>query len=394
MKILHVIDSLDPRCGGPPAVVLRLAAAQRLLGHKVSILTYASPGADRRIADSLKGIPGIDEVPVHSLDRESNFVSRLIGLSAVRWMAANVRNWNVLHIHGVWDPVVRASASAARRQRVPYVMVPHASLDPWAMRQTPGKRLKKALAMTVQIRGLLNDTAFVHSLNNAESAGIRAAGVTAALEIIPNGIFLEEISNKPAPGCFRAKFPELGSKPFILFLSRLHFKKGLDHLVAGFAMAHNLVPALQLVIAGPDEGERARVCADAAARGLSRDVHIVGPLYGVEKYEALVDACAFCLPSRMEGFSIAILEALAFECTVIISPQCNFPEVAANNAGLEVPLETSAIGEAMARLANNDDLRSRLAQRGGDLVRQNYTWAVIAEQTLTRYRQHGIGERT
>ena len=149
-------------------MVLRLAAAQRLLGHKVSILTYASPEANRRTADSLRGIPGIDEVPVHSLDRESNLISRLRGLTAARWMVANVSNWDVLHIHGIWDPAVRASASAARRQRVPYVMVPHASLDPWAMRQTPGKRLKKALAMTVQIRGLLSDTAFVHSLNNAE----------------------------------------------------------------------------------------------------------------------------------------------------------------------------------------------------------------------------------
>ena len=63
-------------------------------------------------------------------------------------------------------------------------------------------------------------------------------------------------------------------------------------------------------------------------------------------------------------------------------------------ASLEVSLETSAIGEAMARLASNDELRSRLAQRGGDLVRRNYTWAVIAEQTLMRYRQHGIGEQT
>jgi len=243
----------------------------------------------------------------------------------------------------------------------------------------------------VQIRGLLNKAAFIHSLNVAESAGIRAAGVTSPLEVIPNGIFLEEVSSKPEAGRFRARRQELKGRPFILFLSRLHFKKGLDHLVAGFEVARNQVPDLQLVIAGPDDGEQARVEADIAVRGLQEHVHLVGPLYGADKFAALVDACAFCLPSRMEGFSIAILEALAFECPVIISPHCNFPEVPANGAGLEVPLEPEAIGAAMAKVARDEELRREVVTRGLDLVRRDYTWVSIAEEVIRRYQSHSIG---
>lgn len=213
-----MIDSLDPRCGGPPAVVLRLAAAQAGQSDSAAILSYRTHGGDDRVDSSMKAIPGMNRVPVMLVDRERSLIPRIAGAAVKDWCRKRVSEWDVVHIHGAWDPAVRASAAEARRQGIPYVLVPHASLDPWAMRQTPTKRLKKALAMAVQIRGLFNSATFVHSLNEAESAGIRSAGIHAPLEIIPNGIFPEEISVIPEPGRFRAAHPELGSDPFILFL--------------------------------------------------------------------------------------------------------------------------------------------------------------------------------
>ncbi len=391
MRVLHVIDSIDPRTGGPPAVVLRLAAAQAIVGHETGILTYRTPASDERIATSMRGIPGVDRVAIHQLDRERNAVARMLGSATTRWMAAHAPNWEMLHIHGIWDPPVRACSSFAVRQGLPYAIVPHASLDEWAMRQTPVKRLKKMLAMSLQVRGLLNSATFIHSLNEAESAGIRRVGVTSPLEIIPNGVFVEEFSETPSRGEFRAKHPELGDLPFVLFLSRLHYKKGLDFLVAAFEQANRKLPELRLVIAGPDDGERTRVEADVAARGLADRVHLIGPIFGREKYAALVDALAFCLPSRMEGFSIAILEALAFRCPVIISPQCNFPEVAANEAGIEVALEPEGIAAAMVRLASSEDDRARLSASGQALVTRDYTWPSIARLAVARYRHYGVG---
>ena len=389
VKILHVIDSLDPRCGGPPAVVLRLAAAQAGRGDSATILSYRTPGGDERVQASMKAIPGMERVPAVLIERETLILSRISGSSIRAWCRSHVAEWDVIHIHGVWDPAVRASAAEARSQRIPYVLVPHASLDPWAMRQTPAKRIKKALAMAIQIRRLYNGATFVHSLNEAESAGIRAAGITAPLEIIPNGIFPEEIRVIPDTGRFRALHPELGADPFVIFLSRIHMKKGLDFLVAAYDLARRQMPSLRLVIAGPDDGELAKVQADIAGRGLNDCVHLVGPVFGLDKYSALVDAAAFCLPSRMEGFSVAILEALACRCPVIISRQCNFPEVGRNGAGIEVELDPAKIAEAMLTLVRKGTSARSMAERGRKLVEDHYTWPSIAAQIANAYQSHG-----
>jgi glycosyltransferase involved in cell wall biosynthesis len=390
VKILHVIDSLDPRCGGPPAVVLRLAAAQASRGNQVGILTYGTPGGEDRITASMRGIPGIEGVAITSLDREQGVVRRALGSAAGAWCDQNLSAWDVAHIHGVWDPAVRACAARALRNGVPYVLVPHASLDPWALRQSPAKRIKKALAMLLQVRRIYDGATFVHSLNQAESAGIRQAGISSPLEIVPNGIFLDELRSMPSQGQFRAGHPELADDPFMLFLSRIHLKKGLDHLVAAFDLVRVEIPSLRLVIAGPDDGELANVQADIARRGLAGRVHVVGPVYGQDKYGALVDAAAFCLPSRMEGFSVAILEALACKCPVIISPQCNFPEVARNGAGIEVPLEPRAIADAMGRMALDRAAARTLGERGRKLVEDHYTWPAIADMLDATYRRRGV----
>lgn len=390
MRILHVIDSLDPRCGGPPAVALRLAAAQASQGADTAILSYQTFGGEERIATSMTAIPGIHRVAKVLVDRERSLVGRILGSAARDWCRNNLSKWDILHIHGVWDPAVRASASEALRQGIPYVLVPHASLDPWGMRQTPAKRVKKAVAMAVQIRHLYNNAMFVHSLNATESEGIRIAGIRAPLEIIPNGIFLDEIPVLPEPGRFRAKFPEIKDDPFILFLSRIHLKKGLDFLVEAFDIAHRKIPHLRLVIAGPDDGELAKVQADIAARGLGDRVHVVGPVFGLDKYSALVDAAAFCLPSRMEGFSVAILEALTCRCPVIISPQCNFPEVRHSDAGIEVPLDPRRIADAMQQIVTDATFAKVTAERGRQLVEESYTWPAIVSGLDKTYRRYGV----
>lgn len=152
------------------------------------------------------------------------------------------------------------------------------------------------------------------------------------------------------------------------------------------------MPALRLVIAGPDDGELATLKADIAARGIGDRVHIIGPVFGLDKYSALVDAAAFCLPSRMEGFSVAILEALACRCPVIISPQCNFPEVARSGAGIEVELSAMKIADAMLALVHDPERARSMAALGRKLVEDNYTWASIAAALHKTYRRRGVSE--
>ena len=394
MRILHVIDSLDPKFGGPPAVALRLASSQRSQGDAVSILTHhESSDASKRIDTSFLTISGIDAVSIIKVPRSAGKLGKALDRGTRDYILDHHNDYDVIHLHNVWDPAVRAGMVGAKAAKIPYVVTPHGSLDPWPMNQTLPKAIKKRLALRLQMRSLINGSLFVHALNACEQRGIELLKLRTNFEVIPNGVFESEFEQLPAPGVFRNTFPQLGDRPFILFLSRLHYKKGLDFLANGFQYAHKRDPSLQLVVAGPDEGQRAIFVRSIEEAGLTAHVHVVGPLYNNMKYAALVDAAAFCLPSRMEGFSIAILEALACGCPVVISKQCNFPEVNSNGAGIVVDLDPREIGEGILRLVNDAQLRSLVVKNGKTLVRKNYTWPVISTTLRAAYARRIENQR-
>ncbi|MFA6046111.1 MAG: glycosyltransferase [Phycisphaerales bacterium] len=385
MHILHVINTLDPKTGGPPAVATRLAAAQASLGHEVGIVCYADPAADARIASSLAPIPGMSAVTIHTIAPEVGGRGRLVAPNAHAWFDANFPKQSFIHIHGVWDRLLLRAARAAARLRVPYVIVPHGMLDPWSISgQGIAKTIKKRVGLLVAYRSMLAKAAFVHVLNPYEAAAIKAFNLPAPTEIIPNGIFEAEVSPLPAPGAFRAKHPELGADPYVLFLSRVHFKKGLDFLVEAFATLSAAHPALRLVIAGPDDGYLATLKELIQRAGVADHVHVVGPLYGTDKLAAFIDATAFCLPSRQEGFSVAILEAMACGIPVVITEECRFPQVGPAGAGFVVPLGAAHTAAALGRVLKLPDPKA-MGAKGRDLVLSQFTWPRIAEQTIEAY---------
>lgn len=412
MNIVHVVVSLDPAAGGPPIVAARLAAAQAQLGHAVSIVAYDRPAARQAIAEllatpaaaladsassSTSGFtapaanPASDSAASKSTPPRydplppPNRLERLAAPLARRLLPQKLADADVLHLHGVWDPILAAAATAARRLNLPYVLAPHGMLDPWSLSQS---RLKKRIALVLAYRRMLNGAALLHLLNEDESKLIDALHLQPPRRVIPNGISPQEIAHLPPAGTFRRDWPQLGGDPFVLFLGRLHFKKGLDILAHAFAMLAPWHPTLRLVIAGPDDGARAAALAQLSAAGLAGRALFTGPLFGPAKYAALVDAACFCLPSRQEGFSVAILEALASGTPVVISQACHFPEVARNGAGEVVPLEASAVAQAIGRvLGGGAQQRQAMGAAGRAMVQADYTWPRIACQTLDAYRQ-------
>ena len=386
MRILHVIATLDPKAGGPPAVALRLAAAQSLQGHEVTILAHADPEAAPRTLKSLEGIPGIASVRLATLPPPASLSEKVRGQSVRAWMRANLAGTQVLHLHGVWEAILRVAGECARARGIPYALVPHGMLDPWCMTRSLSTRLKKGAALALGYRSLLDHAAFLHTLNADEELGMRPLGLRAPCEVIPNGVFLEEIGTLPASGTFHAQHPELEGEKFILFLSRVHFKKGLDFLIDAFAQVLAVHPRLRLVIAGPDDGALKPALAQAKARGIDTRVHAIGPVYGSAKYAAFVDADVFCLPSRQEGFSVAITEAMACRCPVVISRECHFPEVAAADAGRVVELSAQATSAGLLEVLADDTARRDMGARGRELIVTTYTWPAIARRTERAYR--------
>lgn len=383
MKIAHIISSLDPAAGGPPMVVLRLAAAQANLGHDVSIICYDSPAARPTIDKSIAGLPYIQKVTIHWLTCGGRLETSL-GLGLARKLSPLLENREIVQLHGVWEAMIRVAAVIARRQDMPYVVMPHGMLDRWSMTQ---KRTKKRIAMALAYRKMLDRAAYLHTLNDDEVGPIKQLGISAPTRVISNGVFMEEIEPLPEPGGFRANYPELGDDPFILFLSRLHYKKGLDYLADAFALVAASHKRARLVVAGPDGGVRDSFEQAVQEAGIADRVHLVGPIYGSAKYGALVDATCFCLPSRQEGFSIAITESLACGTPVVISDACHFPEVAKAQAGHVLPLDPKRFAQSMITLLNDPELRGSMSRCARDLVKERYTWPKIAELTIECYQQ-------
>jgi glycosyltransferase involved in cell wall biosynthesis len=255
-------------------------------------------------------------------------------------------------------------------------------LDVWSMKQ---KRLKKRLALLLGYRKMLDGAEFTLALNADEARLLEPLRLKTPILVIPNGIFLEEFAVLPEKGFFRERMPELDEKRVILFLSRLHTKKGLDILAMAFVRLAKSHPQVDLVVAGPDGGARAGFASLVHQLGIEDRVHLTGPLYGEDKLRAFVDASCFCLPSRQEGFSVAITEALACGLPPVISDACHFPEVGTANAGIVVSLDPAEVASALAYVLDNPAMASIMGKNGQRLVRENYTWPRIAELTIQGY---------
>jgi glycosyltransferase involved in cell wall biosynthesis len=285
----------------------------------------------------------------------------------------------------MWQPVLAVAAHQARKQRIPYAISPRGTLNSWSLAQ---KSLKKQLALRLIWKPILHKAAFLHALNTQEAAQIEKLGLTSPIVVAPNGVFPSQFQALPIAGSFRSTLPKLGDKRFILFLSRLHKNKGLDILIDAFSQIATQNPEVDLVIAGPDEGAGATLDAMIARHRLIDRVHLIGPLYGPSKLAAFHDATVFCLPSRGEAFSMAIIEAMAAGLPVVISEQCNFPEVHDANAGIVCSLNPTSIAQGLTTVLSNDSLRTTIAANGQDLIRVNYSWESIARRTVGSCKEH------
>lgn len=384
MRILHVTPSLSPAAGGPPNSSSRLAAAQADLGHEVRLLGYENKPDEIGAQQYLACIPGIERVVLHLLPPRTNG-EFLLAANVHSEVQRLVRQFDIVHLHEVFSTAAKAAASAARRASVPYVVAPRGCLDPWSLQQ---KWWKKRLALALGFRGMLDSAAFLHVLNCDEQELIRPLGLRCPTEVLPNGIFLDEVDRYlPPPGQFFSRHPELEGKPFILFLGRLHFKKGLDLLGKAFALLSSKLPDVQLVVIGPDGGMQSTFDYQMTKAKIRDRVHVLGPIYGPAKLAALVDAICVCQLSRQEGFSMTLLESLACSKPVVISRECHFPEVEKMGAGIVVPLEPIAAATALCRLLKDAELRGQMASAARNLVESHFTWPQIAERCVTAYDQ-------
>lgn len=386
VHILHVIGSLSPADGGPPEAVRQLSKAYAQIGDTLEILTLDPPNA-----------PWLKDFacPVHALG--PGYLGRYrLTPHLLSWLHANVSRFDGLVMQGIWTYPGVAVRRAALRSGTPYCIFVHGALDPWFNRQYPLKHLKKRLYWPIQYpvlrdaRAVLFTTPLERDLAATSFRPNRWNGLA-----IPYGI--SDPSGDPdtqIQALYQA-FPALRNRRFLLFLGRLHEKKGCDLLIDAFAAVAAEFPNVDLVMGGPDQvGLMAKLQHVAQRRGIAARVLWPGLLTGDVKWGALRAADAFVLPSHQENFGISVVESLAVGRPVLISNQVNiWSEIQADGAAL-VEDDTLAGTERLLRrwLSLPDAERAAMADKAWGCFSRRYSMeraAIAINDIFTRGRDSG-----
>ena len=329
MNTLHVINSLSPATGGPPEAVRQLAKAYLGVGAGIEVVCLDSPNET-----FLAGFP----CPVHALGQP--YLGRYgFSLRLWRWLHENSGRFDGMVMHGIWTFPGVALRHAARSAGKPYGIFVHGQLDPWFHQKYPLKHFKKMLYWPVQypvLRDALavfftaeseRDLAKTNFHPNRWNSAVVGLGINDP----------EETSTDPTGQIetFYRRFPQLRGRRYLLFLARIHAKKGCDLLLEAFGRVAASVPDVDLVIAGPDQvGMQANLQRMAEQAGIAGRVHWPGSIDGNLKWGALRACDAFVLSSHSENFGIAVVESLAVGRPVLISNQVNiWREIERDKAG-------------------------------------------------------------
>ncbi len=382
MRILHVIEGLDPELGGLSRAVTSLCEATAASGTEVEIITTTrQPNTNlfEPIGVKVQALP----------QRFCSAWSYAPSLSQV--MKDAVVTADLVHLHGLWLYPHFVASRAAWQSRKPYVVSPHGMLNRWALSQAAFK--KRVYANLIEWR-TLRRAATIHAVSESEARDIRQLGFCAPLVTIPNGISPGEFSNLPKRSLFRRKYPMLAGKTVLLFLGRIHPKKGLDLLVRSFCRVTKECPGTVLVVAGPEErGYQKHLQSRLHAEGFLNRCIFTGMLQPAERLAALAGADIFVLPSYSEGFPIAPIEALAAGLPVILTEACNIPEIEEEGAGLVITAELGSLTEAMLRLINNPALRRQMGLKGRHLALARYNWDRVAARMTQVYENVLLHEK-
>lgn len=388
MRILHVASNLAPSSGGITAVVKGLSTKQAQLGHSVAICTTTSDYPPRGTLAPGAIKLGLDnDVKLHLFHVQ--FAPMYYSRPMVAWLKKHVREFDILHVHGLYRSPVTSGATQARRQKVPFIIQPHGSLDPYLYAQSSQSvALKRIWERLYDLRNL-NSASAIHYTTTEEQQRAAFLKLNSPPVVVPIGVDWARYATLPARGIFRARIGIADKDPLVLFLGRLNFKKGLDLLIPAFARVRSRYPTAVLAIVGPDnEGYGAEVRRWVIEVGVKNNVRFVDRLESASTINAYVDADVFVLPSYTENFGITVAEALACGTPVVISDQVNiYKEIGDSGAGLVTRCVTTDVADAILALLGDRDRRHNMSVAGRSLVQRKWTWDAVAGDLLLQYEK-------
>lgn len=303
--------------------------------------------------------------------------------SLSRWLATEVTGYDLLHVHALFSFASTCAMSTARRCRVPYLNRPLGQLCVWSLRQ---RALKKQLYLALAERVNLRGAAALHFTTEQEQAEAEVLRLGTRGFVAPHGI--ELTARVPdARARLRERLGVEADSKIVLFLSRLHPKKGLELLIP--ALARIADPQLLFVLAGTAESPAfdTQVERWLAEAGLAARTRRAGFASGEWKQTLLQGADVFALTSHSENFGIAVVEAMAAGLPVVVTPGVALAaEVARFDAGLVPTRYPEAVATAVAGLLTDTARREAMGRNGQRLVHERFTWPVAARRIKAQYQ--------
>ena len=373
MKVVHLTASISRNAGGLFTSVRQLAIAlQTTQGIDVQVIGLADANTE---IDRSSWAPL--EVSTTTILGPASF-----GYASHMSELLNSSRPDLVHSHGLWMYPSLATIQWARRTKRPYLVSPHGMLDPWALRNSGWK---KAIASWLYENTHLRSAACLHALCEAEAEAFRAYGLTNPICIIPNGMNIPLHRTSPPPP-WNDDIP--ADAKVLLFLGRIHPKKGLPTLLKAWATSGMYKHNWHLVIIGWDQCRHAATLQTSIrSMNIESSAHILGPCFGQIKHAAYCHADAFILPSMSEGLPMTILEVWSYRLPVLMTPQCNLPEGFLSGAALKIEHDPISIAKGITHLCSlRDDERRAMGHAGLELVARHFQWDHIAKNMAGVYR--------
>jgi glycosyltransferase involved in cell wall biosynthesis len=377
LRVLHVIPAIAPRYGGPSAATFGLCRALRARGIDTLVATTDADGPGRldvpiEQAGEYHGVPVI-----FFRRRFSEAFKWTWRLRA--WLTAHATDFDVVHIHAVFSHSSLVAGRVCRDAGVPYIVRPLGTLDPWSVSR---KWLQKQILFRAGVTDVLAGAAAIHYTSEDEMALAESAHAPAGKGVvIPLGIDDEVFREDEADELVR---PE----PYVLALSRLDEKKGLDLLIEAFEDAVSCGGGTQwrLVIAGDGPADYvARLRAIANASPAASRITFSGWVSGGEKLRLLREARLFALPSHQENFGISVVESMASGVPVLVTPGVNLArDIRAAEAGWVVERDRAAIAAALVA-AISDEADAQRRGRQARAFAERFRWPSVATRLIPMY---------
>lgn len=353
MRVLHIIPSLLPESGGPARIVPELCRALATSGVNVTLFSAHLPGKKLTID------------PAREPYEVVLFTGANGSLTGARRIHKSIRErsseFDLIHIHSLWNLTTTLSATAARKSNVPYIIAPMGMLSDVCLRQR-SYALKRSYAWALE-RQTVEGAAGLHLANEDELRTLHKDWFQYPPHFFArNALNLDLIRINPST--FREQFPELIERPIMLSFGRLHAIKGLDIQLQALARLLPKYPDLVWVLVGPDAGEWQRLNSLIYATGLESNIKWLGPISGDDRFSALANADVLVQTSFYECQSMAVNEALAVGVPLVVTDSINYGEVQSVGAGFVVSRKPAAVANAIDEILASADRSNEMRAAG------------------------------